>query len=158
MHTGRTLLFAGPNSSRKVSISRSGFGVKGEGAFGKCLPGFATPGSNPPWHLRRTAWKTFWVLHNPVAAKPSRIRRRPDIKRDGSMVRRMRHKTFMFLIAIIAWAVGVIVSFSNGNRKLPVAVLLIGLVLLFAPIGVFGTAGIALLAAIIWIANKADMG
>jgi len=49
------------------------------------------------------------------------------------------------------------VSFYNGNRKLPVAVLLIGLALLFAPIGFWSTVGIALLAAIIWIANKADM-
>ena len=63
----------------------------------------------------------------------------------------------MFLIAIIAWAGGVIISFYNGNRKLPLVVLLLGLGLLFAPIGVWGIAGIALLAAIIWIANKADM-
>ena len=63
----------------------------------------------------------------------------------------------MFLIAIIAWLGGVIVSFYNGNRKLPLVVLLIGGALLFAPIGVWGIAGIALLAVIIWIANKADM-
>jgi hypothetical protein len=63
----------------------------------------------------------------------------------------------MFFIAIIAWAGGVIVSFYNGNRKLPLIVLLLGVGLLFAPIGVWGIAGIALLAAIIWIANKADM-
>jgi hypothetical protein len=62
----------------------------------------------------------------------------------------------MFLIAIVAWAVGVIVSFYNGNVKLPLIVLLLGLGLLFAPIGGWGIAGIALLAAIIWIANKAD--
>ena len=63
----------------------------------------------------------------------------------------------MFLIAIIAWAGGVIVSLYNGNRKLPLIVLLLGIGLLFAPIGVWGIAGIAILAAIIWIANKADM-
>lgn len=63
----------------------------------------------------------------------------------------------MFLIAIIAWAGGVIISFYNGNRKLPLIVLLLGIGLLFAPIGVWGIAGIALMAAIIWIANKADM-
>jgi hypothetical protein len=63
----------------------------------------------------------------------------------------------MGLIAIIAWAGGVIVSFYNGNRKLPLIVLLLGLGLLFAPIGVWGVAGLALLAAIIWVANKADM-
>lgn len=63
----------------------------------------------------------------------------------------------MFLIAIVAWAGGLIVSFYNGNRKLPLIILLLGLGLLFAPIGIWGIAGIALLAAIIWIANKADM-
>ena len=63
----------------------------------------------------------------------------------------------MFLIAIVVWAGGVIISFYNGNRKLPLIVLLLGLGLLFAPIGLWGIAGIALLAAIIWIANKADM-
>jgi hypothetical protein len=64
----------------------------------------------------------------------------------------------MFLVAILAWAGGVIISFYNGNRKLPITVLLLGLVFLFAPIGVWGLAGVAILAAIIWIANKADMG
>jgi hypothetical protein len=64
----------------------------------------------------------------------------------------------MFLIAIIAWLGGVIVSFANGNRKLPAIVLLSGLGLFIAPIGLIRIAGIALLAAIIWIANKADMG
>ena len=62
----------------------------------------------------------------------------------------------MSLIALAAWIAGVIVSFYNGNRKLPVAVLILGLGLLFAPIGFWSTVGIALLAAIIWIANKAD--
>ena len=68
------------------------------------------------------------------------------------------HQTLMFLIAIIAWAGGVIISLYNGNRKLPLIVLLLGIGLLFAPIGVWGIAGIAILAAILWIANKADMG
>jgi len=63
----------------------------------------------------------------------------------------------MSLIALAAWIAGVIVSFYHGNRKLPVAVLILGLGLLFAPIGFWSTVGIALLAAIIWIANKADM-
>ncbi len=64
----------------------------------------------------------------------------------------------MFFVAIVAWAGGVIISFYNGNRKFPITVLLLGLGLLFAPIGVWGMAGLAILAAIIWIANKADMG
>jgi hypothetical protein len=64
----------------------------------------------------------------------------------------------MFPVAIVAWAGGIIISFYNGNRKLPVTVLLLGLGLLFAPIGIWGMAGLAILAAIIWIANKADVG
>jgi len=63
-----------------------------------------------------------------------------------------------FLIALVAWIGGVVVSFINGNRRFPVIVLLLGIGLLFAPIGVWKLAGIALLGAIIWIANKADMG
>ncbi len=62
----------------------------------------------------------------------------------------------MFIFAIIAWGAGVFVSFYNGNRKLPLAILLLGLGLLFAPIGFWGISGISLLAAIIWIANKMD--
>ena len=62
-----------------------------------------------------------------------------------------------FLIALVAWIGGVIISFYNGNRKFPLVVLLLGIGLLIAPIGVWKLAGLALLAAIIWIANKADM-
>lgn len=61
------------------------------------------------------------------------------------------------LIALIAWLGGVIVSFINGNRKMPLIILLIGLVLFFLPIGIWKLVGIALLAAIIWAANKLDM-
>ena len=50
-----------------------------------------------------------------------------------------------------------IVSLYNGNRKLPLIVLLLGLGLLFAPIGFWSTVGIAILGVVIWIANKADM-
>jgi hypothetical protein len=62
----------------------------------------------------------------------------------------------MFLLALCAWIVGVIYSFSNGNRRLPSVILVIGTILFFAPIGFFKVAGIALLAAIIWTANKWD--
>jgi hypothetical protein len=55
----------------------------------------------------------------------------------------------MYLIAILAWAGGVVVSFYNGNWKLPLVVLLLGIGLLLASIGLFGIAGVALLAAII---------
>ena len=64
----------------------------------------------------------------------------------------------MSLIALIDWLGGVNISFYNGNRKLPLIVLLLGVGLFFAPVGVWGIAGFAILAAIIWIANKADMG
>lgn len=64
----------------------------------------------------------------------------------------------MIFIALIAWLGGVIVSFYNGNRKLPLTVLLIGLGLVFAPVGIWKMAGFAILAVTIWIANKADMG
>ena len=63
----------------------------------------------------------------------------------------------MSLIALIAWLGGIIVSFYNGNRKFPLIVLVLGLVLLLAPIGIWKTAGLAILAAIIWISNKADL-
>ena len=63
----------------------------------------------------------------------------------------------LFLIAMVGWIGGVFISFYNGNRKLPFAILLIGLGLFFAPIGIWRLVGIALLAAIIWIANKVDM-
>jgi len=62
------------------------------------------------------------------------------------------------VIVLIAWVGGVIVSFYNGNRALPLLVLVFGIGLLIAPIGVWKLAGLALLAAIIWIANKADTG
>ena len=66
-----------------------------------------------------------------------------------------------FYIAILAWAGGVSLSFANGNRKLPLVVLLLGIGLLIATFrgsaGLFGIAGIAILAIIIWVANKADM-
>lgn len=63
----------------------------------------------------------------------------------------------MSLIALLAWLGGVIVSFYNGNRKLPLIVLALGLAFLLAPIGIWKTAALAILAAIIWIANKADL-
>ena len=66
-----------------------------------------------------------------------------------------------FYIALAAWLGGVIVSFVNGNRRLPAVILLLGLILtvltLMGKAGPFGLAGIAILAIIIWIANKADM-
>ena len=40
---------------------------------------------------------------------------------------------------------------------MPIVILLLGIVLLYARLGLFGLAGLGLLGAIIWIANKADM-
>lgn len=74
----------------------------------------------------------------------------------GTPEARLHKLTMLSLIALIAWIAGVIVSFINGNRKMPIVVLLIGIGLIAAPIGVWKTVGLALLAAIIWIANKAD--
>ncbi len=65
-----------------------------------------------------------------------------------------------FYLVLAAWLGGVVVSFINGNRRLPSVILLLGLVLVvwmfLRKAGYFGMAGIAVLAAIIWIANKAD--
>ena len=67
----------------------------------------------------------------------------------------------MGLIALVALIAGVAFSLYNGNRKFPIIVLLIGVGLFFGPlaklIAPFGGAGIAILAAVIWIANKSDM-
>jgi hypothetical protein len=62
-----------------------------------------------------------------------------------------------FIITIVAWAGGVVVSFCYGNRKLPLIVLALGLGMIFSPIGIWKVAGLAILAAIMWIANKAEM-
>jgi hypothetical protein len=67
----------------------------------------------------------------------------------------------MFFIVLAAWVVGIIVSFINGNRKLPFIILLLGggvLATVFSGHGGwFGVAALAILSAIIWIANKIDM-
>jgi hypothetical protein len=59
------------------------------------------------------------------------------------------------------WIVGVIVSFINGNRALPVIILLLGIGVVAATfngmLGYYGIAALAVLAVIMWIANKADM-
>jgi hypothetical protein len=62
-----------------------------------------------------------------------------------------------FLIALAAWLAGVVVSFLNDNRTFPAIVLILGIGLLLAPIGIWKLVGLAILAAIMWIANKFDM-
>lgn len=67
----------------------------------------------------------------------------------------------MFYIVISAWLVGVVVSFIYGNRKLPIAILLIGIgataVQFTIGIGYIYIAVMAVLSVIIWMANKMDM-
>jgi hypothetical protein len=67
----------------------------------------------------------------------------------------------MFFFVMATWIVGVIVSVINGNRGLPLVVLLLGLgavAAMFAGIGGwFGMAVLAILSVVIWIANKVDM-
>jgi hypothetical protein len=65
-----------------------------------------------------------------------------------------------FSIAIIAWVGGSLASIANGHRRLPSVVLLLGLVVVLTftdRVGYFDVAGIAVLAAIIWIANDAEI-
>ena len=67
----------------------------------------------------------------------------------------------MFYIALIALVAGVVLSFVNGNRLMPAIILVLGLSLaaltFMGVAGPLGLAGVAILAVIIWIANKADM-
>ena len=67
----------------------------------------------------------------------------------------------MFFFVMATWIVGVIVSFIYENRALPLVILVLGVVVVAATFngiaGYYGIAALALLSAIIWIANKADM-
>jgi len=67
----------------------------------------------------------------------------------------------MFYIAIGAWLAGVVVSLINHNRKLPLSIFSIGTLVIIGQFtigfGHFTIVAIALLAAVIWIANKLDM-
>ncbi len=67
----------------------------------------------------------------------------------------------MFYIAIGAWLAGVIISLINHNRKLPLSIFSIGTLVIIGQFtigfGYFTILIIALLAVIIWIANKLDM-
>lgn len=66
----------------------------------------------------------------------------------------------MLIMVLAVWLTGIAVSFGNGNRKLPITILLLGIGLVIAAFqglpSHFSFAGIAVLAAVIWIANKAD--
>ncbi len=64
-------------------------------------------------------------------------------------------------IAIAAWLAGIGISFYNGNTKLPLVSLVLGIGLLVANFtghgGIITTVGFVLLAVILIIANKLDM-
>jgi len=66
-----------------------------------------------------------------------------------------------FSLALIALVGGAVVALVDGHRRLPVTVLVLGGVLvvwtLMGTAGYSGLAGIAILAAAIWIANQADL-
>ncbi len=66
-----------------------------------------------------------------------------------------------FFIALIAWIGGNLLSFVNGNRRLPSVVLLLGLVFVvltfLGKAGYFDVTGIAILAVIIWVANDMEV-
>ena len=65
------------------------------------------------------------------------------------------------IIALIAWIAGIGISFYNGNTKLPLLSLVIGIGLLVALFtghgGALVTVGFAVMAVILIIANKLDM-
>jgi hypothetical protein len=67
----------------------------------------------------------------------------------------------MVFFVIATWIVGIVVSFIYGNRGLPLTILLLGVAVVLATfkciVGWYGVATLAILSAIIWIANKADM-
>ena len=67
----------------------------------------------------------------------------------------------MFYIVLAAWLAGVVTSFINGNRKMPITIFAIGAVatgLQFTVgIGYLYIALMAILSIVIWIANKFDM-
>lgn len=67
----------------------------------------------------------------------------------------------MFFIVVGAWLAGVVISLVNHNRKLPLWVLGIGLLVLAGHftigLGYLTISVMGLLAVVIWIANKLDM-
>jgi mannose/fructose/N-acetylgalactosamine-specific phosphotransferase system component IIC len=68
--------------------------------------------------------------------------------------------TTLYSIALIAWIGGGLVSFVNGHRRLPSTAVIVGLALvvwtLMGKARYFDLTGMAILAAIIWIASEAD--
>jgi hypothetical protein len=67
----------------------------------------------------------------------------------------------MLFFVLATWIVGIVVSLIYGNRAMPLVVLLLGCIVLAATVfglgGWWVVASLAVLSAIIWIANKKDM-
>jgi len=65
-----------------------------------------------------------------------------------------------FYIALVAWLVGVMVSYREGRRRLPMVIFCAGAVLVIlsyaGKAGFWGLPGLAILALIIWVANQID--
>lgn len=72
------------------------------------------------------------------------------------------YRQIMFFIVLGAWLAGVVVSLVNHNRKLPLSILGIGILVLAGHFtlgfGFIAVAIMGILSAVIWIANKLDMG
>ena len=70
------------------------------------------------------------------------------------------HRRLM-IIALTAWIAGIAISFYNGNTKLPLISLVLGIALLIAMFtghgGAFVTVGFVVMAMILIIANKLGM-
>jgi uncharacterized protein YqgC (DUF456 family) len=69
----------------------------------------------------------------------------------------------MFFVVVAAWLVGVLVSIINGNRRLPGTIFVAGAALTYVQFTVTNLSymyivGMALLAIVIWTANKVEMG
>ena len=66
----------------------------------------------------------------------------------------------LFWFTTGAWLAGVIISFAQGNRGLPLIILILGIVdiigIFFLGFGWLGLAALAIMAAIIHVANKLD--
>lgn len=68
----------------------------------------------------------------------------------------------MFFVVLAAWLVGVGVSWANGNRVLPGAIFGVGAALTYVhftafKLGYYYVVGMAVLAIVVWIANRLDM-
>lgn len=65
-----------------------------------------------------------------------------------------------FLIVMVAWAISIAISFANGNRRLPTFGLVFGAAIIadnftgIIGLGSIGLAALAIITAVIFLANK----